>query len=451
MTSRHQRALRVLCIAFCSIGWTIFSASAKSIPSSDGEVDPCTPTALSARQAEGELGKSTLQYEVATVGSCNRPKCGERYFIIIQECQHGTAPARLIPRRNGSYCVRETGCYKAVCGNVTSNSVSLPGIEEIRVQVTRPTFWNSSLVEIAATSQDARVRGFEVEIRNTELGRSQRLAEIPDPIASINGSFVRGQCYTFLFKPKLKDTVECEGVVVGGIFACYNATDTAKPVDEGSSVSSNTALFLTFGLLFIAIVCVAVSVAIYRKKKTVIAQQGKPGEKTLKAKRVVVVHAFDDSKLQEKCKELCLAIGAHLGDSKNVQDIYLTKDPSLLQDPQSWVTEKVMDTGTRRGEEQGRTKFVLVLSPLMEHLQRALDEEKEEFDFFGRQPHPRDLVLKTLLRHLATPILKADYRRLFLVRFADLHDHRSGDLPNLVPGKRFVLPGHEGQLLEAIG
>nr|XP_027216871.1 uncharacterized protein LOC113809459 [Penaeus vannamei] len=397
MTSRHQRALRVLCIAFCSIGWTTFSASAKSIPSSDGEVDPCTPTALSARQAEGELGKSTLQYEVATVGSCNRPKCGERYFIIIEECQHGTAPARLIPRRNGSYCVRETGCYKAVCGNVTSNSVSLPGIEEIRVQ------------------------------------------------------FRQGQCYTFLFKPKLKETVECEGVVVGGIFACYNATDTAKPVDEGSSVSTNTVLFLTFGLLVIAIVCVAVSVAIYRKKKTVIAQQGKPGEKTLKAKRVVVIHAFDDSKLQEKCKELCLAIGAHLGDSKNVQDIYLTKDPSLLQDPQSWVTEKVMDTGTRRGEEQGRTKFVLVLSPFMEHLQRALDEEKEEFDFFGRQPHPRDLVLKTLLRHLATPKLKADYRRLFLVRFADLHDHRSGDLPNLVPGKRFVLPGHEGQLLEAIG
>ncbi|ROT73446.1 hypothetical protein C7M84_008111 [Penaeus vannamei] len=343
MTSRHQRALRVLCIAFCSIGWTTFSASAKSIPSSDGEVDPCTPTALSARQAEGELGKSTLQYEVATVGSCNRPKCGG------------------IPH--------------------SSKSQRLPKIRESEASKSK--------------SETPNWEGVNA------------LLKFPIPLLRL-----------MAFKPKLKETVECEGVVVGGIFACYNATDTAKPVDEGSSVSTNTVLFLTFGLLVIAIVCVAVSVAIYRKKKTVIAQQGKPGEKTLKAKRVVVIHAFDDSKLQEKCKELCLAIGAHLGDSKNVQDIYLTKDPSLLQDPQSWVTEKVMDTGTH---------------------------------FFGRQPHPRDLVLKTLLRHLATPKLKADYRRLFLVRFADLHDHRSGDLPNLVPGKRFVLPGHEGQLLEAIG
>ncbi|XP_037804792.1 uncharacterized protein LOC119599106 [Penaeus monodon] len=420
----------------------------------DGEVDPCTPTALVAYQPEGEGDKSILQYEVATAGNCTtEPNCAG-FFIRIRKChENGGIPFK--PQMKGRFCAYDTGCYEVVCGNITSNNVTLLGISDIRVKVKKPVFRNSKLVEISVTSKDSRVTGFKFDIRDNATRERLSGDEIQDPTTSlevkIDGNFTSGKCYRFTFNPIVNAT-GCKVPVAEYAVACYNATDTTEigVKTETRSLRSSTVTLLTVCLLIFAVVCLAVSVAISRRKKAGIEQRGKPGGRTLRANRVLVVHASDDLKLQEKCTELCFAISAHLGDSRKVQDIYLTKDSSLFHDPQAWVTNKVIATRTDEGEEQGRTIIVLVLSPLLVKLQRALAEEKEELDFFGRQPHPHDPALKTFLRHLATPALKMDHQRLLLVRFSALHEHWSGDLHDLVPGKRFVLPHHENQLLEAI-
>ncbi|XP_047488534.1 uncharacterized protein LOC125038916 isoform X2 [Penaeus chinensis] len=373
----------------------------------------------------------------------------------ILQCHEEGGDIYSKPKMKASFCAYDTGCYKVACGNITSNNVTLVGLSQIAVYIKTPRFRNSKSVEISVTSKDPRVTGFKFYIRDNVTGESLSTGKVQDPTSSLevkaNGSFVRRKCYKFSFTPIVKVT-GCKNPVTEYAVACYNAPDTTDMEDNTLplTLSFSTVMLLGASLSILVFACLAVTAAIYRRKKSGIEQHGKRGDRTLRANRVLVVHALDDCKLQEKCTELCIAISTHLGDARKVQDIYLTKDSSLLLDPQAWVTDRVIAT-TDEGAEEDRTKIVLVLSPLMAHLREALDEEKAEFDFFGRHPHPHDPALKTFLRHLATPALKMDYQRLLLVRFADLHEHWSGDLHDLVPGKRFILPNHEDQFLDAIG
>ncbi|XP_063602987.1 uncharacterized protein LOC134778973 isoform X2 [Penaeus indicus] len=460
MTTKRQKAFCTFCIAVWSIGWTTLSAPANSTPSSEGQtnhaesqVDPCAPMKLFAHQSEKEEEKSVLLFEVETAGICTKPKCAG-IFIKIRKCHETNGGSFTKAQMKGRFCASDTGCYKVACGNITSNTVTLLGLSEITVEIRKPVFRNSTLVETAVNSMDPRVTGFKYDILDNVTWEKLSKGKIPDRSAllevKVNGSFVSGKCYTFRFKP-IANIPGCKEQASRSVVKCYNATETTEMAYETQPGNSSTVILQAACLSIIVIVCFVVTVAIYRRKKVGIEQHGRRGDRTSRANRVLVIHALDDYKLQEKCTELCIAISSHLAGSIQVQDIYLTKDTCLLQDPQAWVTDKVIAPGTDEGGEQGITKIILVLSPLMEHLRRALDEEKDDFDFFGRQPHPHDPVLKTFLRHLATPELKMDYKRLSLVRFSDLHEHWSGDFQDLVPGKRFILPHHEDQLLDAIG
>ncbi|XP_042870158.1 uncharacterized protein LOC122251959 [Penaeus japonicus] len=448
MTSRHQTVI-IIFICFCTLTRKIHSASVKRATSSNGEGDPCTPIAVIAREAENKDEGSTLLYEVKTEGLCNtKPTCT---LLNIQGCQDGKIKKRMLAKIKGSYCMSDEGCYKVTCDGVMSAGVTLPGINGISVSVTRAVFMNSSVMHLSSNAPDARVRSFHLQLSHKGVLLIDAKEALPNPATSwpIYGNFSEGECYDLYLKPVLKTAAIGCYPSYFTTSHCYNTIDEkSQPVEKRTS--KNKALLVCSILLILT--CIVVVLIRYRKKQKTQESHAKPKEKTSKANRVVLIHAFDDWALEERCSELAFTLTNYLGDLAKVEDIYKTRNRSLVEDPQSWVTEKILASGSiQQEEEQGTTKIVLVLSPCLVKLERALQEGEGEFDCLERAPHSNDIVLKTFLKHLSTPALRTNYQHLFLVRFADLYEKSSDDLPNLVPGKRFILPGHDSQLLEEIG
>ncbi|XP_063885155.1 uncharacterized protein LOC135113650 isoform X4 [Scylla paramamosain] len=156
---------------------------------------------------------------------------------------------------------------------------------------------------------------------------------------------------------------------------------------------------------------------------------------------VLLVHAADTPELMHFCKNLKATIIKCC--SRKVLDITV-RDVQRMESPETWLLQVL---------SQQDTTVLLVMSPVLAALHRSIQPndsaacEGSTAAVKGRM-QAWDNLLRECLRFLQER-LALNYTRLLIV--AKSQRSLRDDIPELVPDKRYLLPRHQQELLNALG
>nr|XP_045591939.1 uncharacterized protein LOC123753961 isoform X1 [Procambarus clarkii] len=420
--------------------------------------EPCTPLAVTATAAEDANVTSSLDYSISVADPvrCNRsPRCpgGQLY---VERCDNEPLQPMIMwpPKKEGSRCVSQAGCFLVRCGTLRSQEVVLPGVNDIAATYTGPFFRSNTLLAVNL-KPSPKVRGWKVEVFNStwdSVGTAEALKNIQN--IQVQGTYVPGEQYFLVFTPILKATAE-------GCTAPESRDDERLYTHQGLDPSppetrvelkpkmASASLIVVAGVAVFVLALVGYFVRDRFLDPSDLGDveatpAGTHNTSHSAGGEVLLIHALDTSRLEGLCATLAEDITAHC--DRQVVDIWRLTEPEQLEDPGTWLLEKLA--------VREDVSVVVVLSPALLRLQQVLrrgGDPAECVAAMGREVHPCDSLLPSLLSRLHDLQLSRDYRRLFLVRFTEgVETTEEGDLPELVACRRYLLPQHRLLLLAGL-
>ncbi|XP_063885150.1 uncharacterized protein LOC135113650 isoform X1 [Scylla paramamosain] len=365
----------------------------------------------------------------------------------------------------GEHCYMEKGLYSLKMGEVMSNNFSLNGLElfcegfiflsdsEAQVKFHRLPPWVSQL--------DLQVKDMEGNIAGRVISK--------ETLIIIPGNYTINNLYRLMYLPVVYNSSELKCKEMSYALPCedcmYKQQTTGPPLDDNKTAVMLIAILgvccLCTGLVVITtfshtrtvnqLTCLLPSYHNTRGTRSESRSLDSPLITTqLPTDRcqispcvgnVLLVHAADTPELMHFCKNLKATIIKCC--SRKVLDITV-RDVQRMESPETWLLQVL---------SQQDTTVLLVMSPVLAALHRSIQPndsaacEGSTAAVKGRM-QAWDNLLRECLRFLQER-LALNYTRLLIV--AKSQRSLRDDIPELVPDKRYLLPRHQQELLNALG
>ncbi|XP_045124235.1 uncharacterized protein LOC123512092 isoform X2 [Portunus trituberculatus] len=360
------------------------------------------------------------------------------------------------------YCYPKKGRYMLKLGNVLTKNFSLSGLH-LRLDAVH--FQNDSEVQVKFEKLPPWVSRLKLEMEKS--GNIVGSVTVERTPALIPGNYTINNSYNLWYFPEVDvpEAVEC-GKIEEWLFGeehYYSHKPTKTPLDV-----NNTAMKL---IVFLGVCCLCIGIvavviffryarAVDNPSSLLPCYHSTTGTRnnsvsstsplivtTLTTDKckispsvedVLLVHAADTPELVHFCQKLKAAIAKCC--NRKVLDITI-RNVKRMESPETWLLQVLT---------QQDTIVLLVMSPGLAALHRSLQPNGEgnKVAVNGRM-QAWDNLLRECLRYLQDH-LALNYTRLFIVARSQ-ESLTKDNIPQLVPGKRYLLPLHHQELLRALG